>query len=284
MLLLQPAFLSAEGGEESGGAWTRAEQGYYFQISLTSFTASEEYDPAGRRRLLFADSSRFSDGNFGATDIRFKGELGITSWLTAVASTEYKVAVREARYLPTGRDSTASASGLGDLWIGTRVGLLPAGNVLAASLALNWKVPLASFTQAIPLGTGVVEYEGVLAAGSNYLLAGLIDGHAQVSAAYRLRHRGSDELRYLAEVGVRLLPSVKLRGVVDGVSSLADLDNSEQQGVGASIFDQSFTRASLSLLLEVDAGTELTAGYASVLRGQNALAGSSVTFGIAWLR
>jgi hypothetical protein len=280
MILLYPALLCAEGGEESGGAWTRGEQGYYFQVALTSFTASEEYDLLGRRRLLFTDSSSFDQGTFGATDIHFRGELGITSWLTATASTEYKVAVREVRYLPTGRDSTASASGLGDLWIGSRFRLLDADSPFAASLTLGWKAPLASYTQAIPLGTGVAEYELMLAGGSNYRVADLFDGHAQMSGGYRLRHRGSDEFRYLAEVGVRLLEALKLKGVLDGIASTADLEENQR----GDIFDQSFTRLSLSMLIKVDAGTELTAGYSGTVGGQNTLAGSSVTFGIAWLR
>lgn len=280
MILLHPALLRAEGGEESGGAWTRQDQGYYYQVALTSFTASEEYDLLGRRRRLFTDSASFDQGTFGATDIHFRGELGLTDWLTAVASTEYKVAVREVRYLPTGRDSTASASGLGDLWVGTRFRLLPFESPFAASVTLGWKAPLASYTQAIPLGTGVAEYELVLAGGSNYTIADLLDGHAQLSAGYRLRHRGSDEFRYLAEVGVRLLDALRLKGVIDGVASTADLEENQR----GAIFDQSFTRMNLSMLIKVDEGTELTAGYAGTVGGQNTLAGSSVTFGIAWLR
>src|SRR5262245_1580943 len=111
-LLLQLLFLlaAASTAAAQSAGWTRAADGYYVRIGLSSLTAAEQYGFDGESVGLFADTSSFRSGEFGVTDIGFYGELGFTDWLTGIASTQYTVAVREAQYVPTGRDSTASAS------------------------------------------------------------------------------------------------------------------------------------------------------------------------------
>ena len=280
--------LRAQKGAESGGAWVREVDGYHFRLALSSFSASQQYDPSGDRRGLFVDTLLFQDGSFGATDIELEGELGLTDWLTGTASTAYKVAVRQGRYLPTGRDSTESASGLGDLWIGARIRLLPPESLVAATVTLGWKAPLASYTQEIPLGTGVAEYELRLAGGSYYRLGDVIEGHAQIAGAYRLRNRGSDEIAYLAETGIGLATPLTLQAILDGIISTADMEKTGQpaeDGSGSSsVFDQSYTRLGVSLLYLLDDDTELLAGYSRILAGRNTLAGGSITFGVSWFR
>jgi hypothetical protein len=288
LLIFSTGVVRAQRGAESGGAWVRADNGYHYRIALSSFTASRQFDRSGERRGVFADSVSFQDGSFGATDIELKGELGLNDWLTGTASTAYRVAVRQGRYLPTGRDSTESASGMGDVWLGARIRLMPLESLVATTVTLGWKAPLASYTQEIPLGTGVAEYEIRLAGGSYYRLGDVIEGHAQIAASYRLRNRGSDEIHYLAETGLGLAAPLTLQTILDGIISTADIEKAGlpgAEGDGASpIFDQSFTRLGLSLLYLLDEDTELVAGYSRILAGRNALAGGSLTFGISWFK
>ena len=146
--------LCAHRAGATGGAWSRLVDSYYFRLGLSSLSADQEYTHTGSRQPILSDSSIFSNGSFGVTDISFYGELGITDWLTAVASTQYKVAVRQAENSAARRDTTASASGLSDLWLDGRIRLLPRDAEYAATATLGVKLPTGSPYQQVPLGSG----------------------------------------------------------------------------------------------------------------------------------
>jgi hypothetical protein len=140
-----------------GGAWTRPTDGRIIRFGIISTTAQEEFDFQGGRRDIFSDTTLFQRGQFGMTDVSFYGELGLTDWLTGTLSTQYRVAVREAKLRTTGRDSTLSASGLSDIWVGGRIRLLPHEDSTAVAITLGLKIPTGSRNQSIPLGTGVLD-------------------------------------------------------------------------------------------------------------------------------
>jgi len=283
-LILSLLLLAISTASAGGGAWNRAPGGYYFKIGLNSLSADEEFGRGGRRQPIFADTSNFRDGGFGMTDIGFYGEVGVTDWLTAVASTQFKVAVREAENRTTRRDTTASASGLGDLWLDGRIRLAPDDVPYVAALTIGVKLPTGSPYQQVPLGSGVVDYEAGLAVGTGFPVAGL-DGYAQLFGGYRLRNNASDEINYLMEVGVRLSESIILQGIIDGTHSTADFDAA---GIGPgdlsglSTFDQSYARWTLGTIIGMREGLDLNLGYGAHISGRNALAGSTILIGVAW--
>lgn len=281
-------FVCAAVAAASGGAWTRDEDGYYVKIGLSSMTSQRQFGYDGRLTWILADTFNLRDTEFGVTDVALYGELGLAEWLTGVASTQYKVAVRKALYRPTGRDSTASASGLGDLWLGARLRLLPRGGPNAAALTLSVKLPTGSPLQAIPLGTGVVDYEAAIAGGTSFPVFERMRGYAQLSGAYRLRNGTvANEMNYAAEVGLNLNETFMLQASVDGVHSFADFDAAAQfddnpETIAYYLFDQSFMRWGLGVIYTMNPGLELNANYNWNSSGRNSLLLSGLSVGIAW--
>lgn len=264
------------------GAWNRKPDGYYIKLGPTFLTAYQEFNLNGDLRDIFNDPVNFRNPSFGITNIGFYGELGLTDWLTGTLSTQFSVAVREAT-LPNGVDTSQSASGLGDIWLGGRIRLLPDGGVIAGALTLGLKLPTGSPNQEIPLGTGVIDYEGTIAFGSPFVIAGM-QGYWQSSGGYRLRNRGSDELTYQAEFGVNIAETLMLQGVVDGVNSFADFDTSNVTGAMVSTIssDQSFARWNAGFIYAIAPDTDLTVSYGHTFAGRNALSAGTFGVGIAW--
>jgi hypothetical protein len=278
--------LGATRAGATGGAWNLLTDGYFFRLGLSSLSASQEYERTGRSRLIFSDSSIYSNGSYGVTDISLYGELGITDWLTAVASTQYKVAVRQAENSATRHDTTASASGLSDLWLDGRIRLLPREMPYAATVTVGVKLPTGSPYQQLPLGSGVVDYEASLAVGRAFPVVGL-DGYAQLSGGYRLRNNAANELSYLMEFGVNLNESIVVQGIIEGVHSTADFDAPAPDGSGVAgtlVFDQSYLRWKLTTMLVIRDGLDLDVGYGAYASGRNAAAGHMLSVGLAWIR
>ena len=198
-------------------------------------------------------------------------------------STQYSVAVREAT-LPNGVDTSQSASGLGDIWLGGRVRLLPDGGSVVGAVTLGLKLPTGSPNQEIPLGTGVIDYEGAVAFGGPFALAELL-GYWQSSGGYRLRNRGANELTYQAEIGVTIAETLMLQGVVDGVHSFADFD-AATSAIGGMVStassDQSFARWNANFIYSLSPDTDLTVGYGHTFSGRNALSAGAFGVGVAW--
>ncbi len=273
----------------SGGAWNRRKGGYYMKFGLTSITAEQGFGYDGRLQPLFSDTVNFHGGDFGVTDLTIYGEYGVTDWLTGVISTQYKVAVRQGEYRPTGRDSTASASGLGDLWMGARLKLLPDDEPIVATLTLGWKLPTGSPLQDIPLGTGVVDYEAVAAVGTSFPAFSDLYGYAQLSGGYRIRNSAANELNILAEAGVNLSKMLLIHGVLDGSYSMADFgpaigDPGNMELLGRFKNDQSFTRWRLGMIYSIGEDMDLNLDYEKYVSGRNIISGSGIAIGIAWKR
>ncbi len=273
-----------------GGGWTREEGEYYVKIDLSSLTADRQFGLNGRPEFIFNDPA-FLNGKFGVTDINVYGELGLNGWLTGIASTQMKVAVRQGYYTVTGRDSTASASGLGDIWLGGRMRLLPKESPYVAALTLSLKVPTGSPLQSIPLGTGVLDYEIAVGGGSSFPVPlGRTNtyGYAQLSTGFRLRNGGaSNEMNYAAEFGMGLGEELSFRAMVDGVHSFADFDRAAADTANAAVAnelvaDQSFTRWGLSVVYGVNKRMDLSLGYSWNVAGRNTLQLSGLSIGVAW--
>lgn len=288
-ILLVLLLVMAESASANGNAWTRKRGGYYLKVGLTSLTATEGFGYDGNRWPIFGDTANFGGGDFGVTDVAIHGEYGITEWLTGVASTQYKVAVRQGLYRPTGRDSTASASGLGDLWLGARLKLLPDEEPFVATVTLGWKLPTGSPLQDIPLGTGVIDYEAIVAVGTTFPAFSTMFGYAQLTSGYRLRNTAGNEVSFMAEAGLNLSKELMVQGIIDGRYSTADFDPAinnpdNPEVLGELKNDQSFTRWKLGLVYSTGEEMDLHLGYEKYAGGRNIVAGSGIAIGISWHR
>lgn len=288
LVLLVPLLLGAARvrGEAGGGAWVRTAGGYYFKLGFTSLTADREYGFRGEDRPLFRDTSRYRNGTIGISNITLYGERGITDWLTGVVSTHFAVAVREADDLETGLTASESASGLADTWLSGRVQLLPDSWPVAGAVTLGWKIPTGSPNKKIPLGDGVADYEAALALGRGFRIGEDRFGYAQAGGAYRLRNRFADEIHWYLEGGVKIIPTLGLQAVLDGVHSTLDFESEtaqlEEELFNRLVGSQSFTRISGGLLYDLSDEMELTVQVAGTLDGTNTLDAGSFSIGVAW--
>jgi hypothetical protein len=283
--LLLPAVASTA---SAGGAWNRDDGGYYVQFGFTSLTADRRFDYDGRSRALLDDTLTLRDIELGVSSLQFYSEYGLTSWLTAVTSTQFHVAVRRAVDVTTGLDRTASASGLGDIWLGGRVRLLAPGGPLAASVTAACKIPTGTPFQDVPLGSGSVDYDLSGAVGSGFAV-GVVTGYGEVSGGYRIRGRASDEIVGQGLLGVNLGKALIVQAVLDGIRSGADFDAaaqvaSESPGDLPSPSEQTFLRGTLGLIYATSAGFDLDLSYGRQFLGRNTLASSSIILGVAWKR
>ena len=281
---------SAELLHAGGGAWVRTASGYYFKIGFTSLTADNEYGLEGENQPLFRDTARFANGTIGISNITLYSEYGLTDWLTSVISTHYSVIVREADVIERGMEGlveTESASGLADIWLGGRVRILPKEWKVAGAATLSCKVPTGSPHKEVPLGTGVIDYEGGLAFGTGFPVGANRFGYAQVSGSYRLRNNAENEYLWQIEAGVQLLPTLGVQGVLDGTHSTADFEQAAMAVENSMEFNQlvgnqTFTRFSSGLSYDLSDQTELSLLYATTLSGMNTLNSGAISVGIAW--
>ncbi|MGE3800873.1 MAG: hypothetical protein AB7H80_07625 [Candidatus Kapaibacterium sp.] len=275
-----------------GGAWVRTASGYYFKVGFTSLTAENEYGFKGEDQPLFRDTLRFANGVVGISNITLYSEYGLTDWLTSVISTQYSVVVREADIIERGMEGlveTESASGLGDIWLGGRVNLLPKDWKVAGAATLSWKIPTGSPNKEVPLGTGVPDYEAALAFGTGFPVGEKRFGYAQLSGGYRLRNKVEDEFVWQVEGGISLLPTLALQSTLDGVYSTADFGEAAEAAENPLIFsqlvgNQTFTRLSGGLLYALSDETELNLLYSRTLSGLNTLDAGALSIGVAWKR
>ncbi len=269
----------------AGGAWNRKSDGYYLKVGPVFITADREYDIWGEPRTIFNDPARFREGSFGVTNFVFYGELGLNDWLTGVLSTQYMVAVREAKQL-NGRDTSQSSSGLGDTWVSARVKLFPDEFGVAGAVTLGVKIPTGSARQEIPLGTGLVDYEAGLAFGRGFPV-GPTSGYAQIGGGYRLRRDAGDEVTYQVEAGINLASTIMLQGIVDGVGTTSDLDAVAVDGQSGSapmqfIADQSFLRWNVAFIYAATDLLDINIGFGDVVSGRNTLDAGSFSIGLSW--
>ena len=115
------------------GGWTQKKGDYYLKFSLNNFSTREQFNLRGSREPL---NTQFNLRNTEFTDanLSFYGEYGLAEGWTLIANTALK------NYNSTGfnaliqQDFDNKASGLGDLYIGSRLCLAhPAGGAGVAA-------------------------------------------------------------------------------------------------------------------------------------------------------
>lgn len=273
----------------AGGAWARRPDDYFVKISATWLTAAEEFDFGGDRRLIFPDTTVALNGSYGITELGFYLEYGLTPWLTGIVSTQYKVAVRQARLARIERDTAVSASGLGDLWLAGRIRLADGRSGPALSLTLAAKAPTGSPLQQIPLGSGRIDYQIDGAGGWSFNVGEETWGWLQGSLGYRLRNGVANEGVYDVEVGLDVGSGIAFSTRFDGVVSTADFTEAAADPDRASAamrfaHSSSFSRWSAQVIYTSSPGLHLNMGYAGFFSGRNIVDTHGLSLGVAWTR
>jgi hypothetical protein len=260
--------------------------GHLVRVGIAWHTARTEYGLDGTSRQLFPDTLLFRNSTFGQTDIMLYGELGLTDWLTGSAETHYLTIVREAKYLPTARDTTVSASGLGDIWLKLRFRIADTSSLWAASFSAGFKAPTGATQQEIPLGTGVPDYS-LGAAGRIPWMLGSVTGHWEGSLRYVFRRKAANDVEYFSEFSVLAGRGLTFYGILQGVSSAADFESSSGDPAARRIRqnlvgDQSHTSWEVGGRLAVDDDLKLAIFLANRFAGRNTLASSSFGIALCW--
>jgi len=244
------------------GAWTqRRGQGYY-EVKFHFIRADRFYEPSGRIVAI----PRLAEYTTG-----FYGEYGLTDWLTLIGD------------LPVYKRITffgAAVSGIADVDIGARVGLIRVGpTVLSAGLKLG--LPIGDYTQENGLLTGDGEFNQIfsLQLGHSFYPKPLyFTGEAGVNN----RTNGySDEFRYEAEIGYTIGNNLTINFKVNGVESFKNGDDAVRGGMGGLYANnQSYLAYGPGVFYNFYKNFGVNTRAAFATRGQNVLARPAFFFGI----
>jgi len=247
--------LTAWGARAWAGAWPMKKGGMYNRIAFNYYESDRLYDKSGDSRPM-PNGGRFYDRN-----LSWYGEYGLTGRLTLISTIYYKWLSYHDRYIHD------RSQGVGDLEIGARYNLIAKPLVLSIQGLVKYGELYGSEDPEI--GDGQNDYEVRLLAGKSLWP---FPGYAGLEVGYRFRSGSpSDEVRYLAEVGMnfttRLYGRVKLDGVW-GVGNAASHSTppSLPQGKGATLGD--LLKASLGT--GVHSSSPGSAGPAGGLRAVSA--------------
>lgn len=255
----------------TAGAWTRDLNGYFLKLGYDRWFTSERFDTSGVRVPFEEPEAGFVDPSaYRNQALRLYGEYGVTRQVTLIAATSYEWIESE------GKGIIRRSSGLGDLWISVKGGLLPGPIVL--SIQGDAKLPTGYDETLSPaLGNGKVDWGGRMIVGASNAV-----GYATAEVGYLFRGGDlADEIPVNAEVGYSIRPEVgikaELRSTFTGQrprASSAEFDPAlaESQSVTGSL-GVVFRGNPLDLVFTVD----------HVLGGENTLAGTRYTFSI-WIQ
>jgi len=275
LTILAPAWVFA-------GGWTQKKGGYYAKFSLNNFSTREQFNLRGHREPL---NTQFSlrDAKFTDTNLSFYGEYGLLEGLTLIANTSFK------NYNSTGfnalfqQDFDNAASGLGDLYVGSRFRLL--GYPFALALQPMIKLPIGAKDKAIPLGTGDADAELRLQIGAGLPLGLQNYFTADIGYASRGGAAFNDEIPYLAEFGVFPVRDLIVKAQIDGRKSTAALSDKmrpNQTSQNVLIVNQDFTRLWGGLIYSLSAAMQISLEASTAIAGKNTVAGRAVYFGLAF--
>jgi hypothetical protein len=203
------------------GAWVQKKGGYYLKLTAAHIYTTEEFDSAGNLRPIREGEPGI--GNTSYRELYLFGylEYGVAKRLTLVANLPFKIATSRRTELPGPgspmRSVEVVTGGLSDLNVSARVLLF--GTSAPVSVQAGAILPLGYDPsppgQGAPLGSGKVDFEGLLLSGvSLWPIRAYLTGHA----GYRIRGGSefADQYLYQVEGGVTPGPwfaKVTLEGI-----------------------------------------------------------------------
>lgn len=267
------------------GAWTKKKDHYYAKVAYHSFSSTEEFDTTGTRTHLNYLYSNLDKAEFADKSLSLYGEYGFEDRLTGIASFSLKNYTSSFYNTAARRTETLSTSGLSDLNMGLRyqVLLVPFATAVQGSV----KLPLASNNQDIPLSTGFVDAELRVAIGGSIPLG--IHNYAQMEVGYALRGGAQFENTglYFAEIGVYMVEAFLFKATVDGVWSIETPSNGDVDfplvpgGNTAFLVKKNYMRIAGGIIYAISREVDISFEIASFIAGKNAIAGETISLGLA---
>ncbi len=285
------------GGQAHAGAWEQNKNAYYFKISSTYLSTSEEFDHRGQRRNILEERTAFKGASFREINLSVYLEYGWMERLTAVAQLPFKGLRSQRNVLYGGglveHKEVASTVGLGDLTLSLRRTL--STTPLVFSVQVGIKLPLGyertPASGGPSVGTSAADAEAHLLMGKSlyplpfYLTAGL---------GYRRRGgRLNDEMLYTSELGFTSGPALFKFDIYGIENTSAPPDIAGQTVVtplpgGGGVLpdlvvgDQNVVKLSPGIVYTLRSGFSLQGEVFYVAAGENTLSGTSYTLSIVF--
>lgn len=248
------------------GAWTREKNEVYSKLSLSQFESDEVYAPKKNKKLPGPDYSELTTSVYG--------EYGFTNSLTGILSFSHKAVESSSASVKS------TESGLTDVWVYLKKGILQAPFVLSAQVGV--KIPLGYDKDNIPpLGDGQVDYEARFLVGKSFHP---FPGYGNAEVGYRKRNGDfSDEIPFRLEVGAFPVKGTLLKISLDGISNTSN-DKASELGanLGPNVFDEEYMKLSSSLIFFNKKGYGFEIYYETLLSGANTAAGQTIGVGLSW--
>jgi len=260
--------------DANAGAWTQKRGRGYYELKFQLIRANRFYEPDGRI-ITIPTLAEYTAG--------FYGEYGLNDWLTIFGNVPYKRVTLNRQF--GGRTGFVffpgdSVSGIADIDLGIRVGLLRNGpTVVSAGLQLG--LPIGDDAQENGLLTGDGEFNQFISMqlGHSFYPRPL---YFTGEAGFNNRTKGfSDEFRYEAELGYSLHSRLTLNFKINGVESFKNGDDAVRGGTGGLYANnQSYLAYGPGVFYSFYKNLGVNTRAAFATRGQNVLARPAFFFGI----
>ena len=262
------------------GAWTQPDRGLYAKLSLGYAQADQQYKETGETFQLLSDDVA---GTFASMAAFGYAEYGLLPRVTVYTSLMFQSLTLESDI------QRAQVSGLSDVWLGARVGLLDAPVVVSAYATT--KSPTGYTADPDPmvptLGNGVREHEFGLSLGASLWPRPF---YGSVSVGYRLRGDRQaaggdrvemyDEIPIVAEIGWAPHDAIWIRGAAQSVIGLGPPESLDIFNLTP--LTQSFLKVGPSVIASILGNVQLSLDLMMTPWGVNTVQSTDLIFGVAY--
>lgn len=279
-LLSATALLCIGASNLFAGAWTQPQNNFYFKVSMASSKAKKQFTNKGKTATLEQENTPYENRELGFSAYL---EYGVTNWLTGVVSLPHKSIESNTKSF------IRENKGSGDLTLGARIGFNPLFNLnspIVTAAQINFKIPTGYDNENVPsIGSGQKDIDLKFMAGTSfYPIPAYFTG--DIGFRYRADYP-ANEIPYYAELGYTFKNRILVRGFIDGVATLGDLDepfNPAALAAGKPYFPEasSYLKAGPGVIIILKPFLEVNIDYVTMLSGKNTLKTNEVSFGIAY--
>ena len=251
------------------GAWTLGQGKIYDRLAFNYYYANKEFDNNGDRRD-FANNGNFRDFN-----LNNYLEYGLTDRITLINSLYYKYLRKKD---DTVKMETYSA---GDIDLGIKSKLYD-GRVGVVSAQVLVKIPEAyDKNDPLPIGNGQYDFEARLLYGRS--LYPFMPGYVNLEFGYRWRLEDpSDEIRYLAELGMNFTKDFYGRVKLDGIYSMDNGRHADVTGNPTTTNNFDIGKLDMALGYKLSRAWSMELGFTPAVYGQNTALGATYSVAIAF--
>jgi len=201
--------------EANAGAWTRKQGSYYAKLGFTTLSTNTFHTK---------DGDEITTADFNTWSFNFYGEYGITESLTGIAKFPF---LRNA-----GFETTESFTGIGDLSIGLRYGLVAGSTPVAVGILIDFptgnengsgtlkELPTASVR--LPTGDGELNTQLNFSLSHSFYPA---PAFVSLDGGYNVRTEGfTDEYLFAVQGGYKIIEKLWLQANLRGIGPISTPD------------------------------------------------------------